>query len=168
MGFARFVASTRLKKQESSLQITCRAAFAVARGWKLSHFQPTGKLWQVVAPLDNQDERRILLLVVKSSKSGLCPSSSHTVGPMLAAYPPVPLRLVFFTVLWPDGAGPGTDRAVILGLHGEHPGVAESTNWVHWARQWASLQPDSERPICEAYVFLSEGYFCNSRNQGRL
>ena len=64
-------------------------------------------------------------------KVGIGPSSSHTVGPMIAARrfahvcadnPDVAsLRVELFGSLGLTGRGHGTDRAVVLGLHGETP-----------------------------------------------
>ncbi len=66
-------------------------------------------------------------------KIGLGPSSSHTVGPMKAAlmftellekkYPKKVTRLVveLYGSLALTGIGHGTDKAILLGLEGEHP-----------------------------------------------
>ena len=64
---------------------------------------------------------------------GLGPSASHTTGPMLAAYDVclalhnrpnqdmARLRVTLFGSLAWTGEGHGTNKAVIAGLHGEHP-----------------------------------------------
>lgn len=67
-------------------------------------------------------------------KIGIGPSSSHTVGPMLAAFKFVEhlstsnqlnnvqrLQINFYGSLGATGKGHGTDKAVVLGLIGEHP-----------------------------------------------
>jgi L-serine dehydratase len=59
-------------------------------------------------------------------KIGIGPSSSHTVGPMLAALEMSPVSAPGVTVelygsLALTGDGHGTDRAIMLGLSGHHP-----------------------------------------------
>lgn len=71
-------------------------------------------------------------------KIGIGPSSSHTVGPMLAAGEFVSdlgnggvllnvsrVQVDLYGSLALTGRGHATDRAVILGLHGEHPEVID-------------------------------------------
>ncbi|MEJ2691963.1 MAG: serine dehydratase beta chain, partial [Candidatus Thiodiazotropha sp.] len=71
-------------------------------------------------------------------KIGIGPSSSHTVGPMLAASAFIRqlvelgkissvarLRIELFGSLGGTGKGHGTDRALILGLLGETPESVE-------------------------------------------
>ncbi len=59
-------------------------------------------------------------------KIGLGPSSSHTVGPMLAARrfaasAPSRVKVRLFGSLALTGPGHGTGRAIVLGLQGHHP-----------------------------------------------
>ncbi len=72
-------------------------------------------------------------------KIGIGPSSSHTVGPMRAAYKFVTrldqqgvlhsvsrLRIELFGSLGATGIGHGTDRAIVLGLEGEEPASVDT------------------------------------------
>ena len=83
--------------------------------------------------------RRIVVLLMHTSlfdlfKIGIGPSSSHTVGPMRAAYRfaeklsdrrllenVTRLRVELFGSLALTGLGHGTDRGILLGLMGKHP-----------------------------------------------
>ena len=71
-------------------------------------------------------------------KIGIGPSSSHTVGPMIAARQWVRrlqsedllprtqrLRVELYGSLSATGRGHGTDRAIVLGLQGEQPDVID-------------------------------------------
>ena len=71
-------------------------------------------------------------------KSGIGPSSSHTVGPMVAARRFVMAlkdsgavesvhrcRVELYGSLGATGKGHGSDKAVLLGLEGEHPTTVE-------------------------------------------
>ncbi len=69
-------------------------------------------------------------------KIGIGPSSSHTVGPMVAArrfalalqeagIVPAGLEVELFGSLGATGRGHGSDRAVLLGLEGEHPATVD-------------------------------------------
>jgi len=69
-------------------------------------------------------------------KNGIGPSSSHTVGPMIAArrfvnalaeqrIRPRRIKVELFGSLGATGKGHGSDRAVLLGLEGEHPTTVE-------------------------------------------
>jgi L-serine dehydratase len=77
-------------------------------------------------------------------KIGIGPSSSHTVGPMKAAHlfahglaesgllPQVAaVRAELYGSLGATGKGHGTDKAVILGLLGEHPETVDTTHVEH-------------------------------------
>ncbi|MDP9807150.1 L-serine dehydratase [Trueperella bonasi] len=82
-------------------------------------------------------------------KIGIGPSSSHTVGPMIAAgifaakLPACITRVTctLYGSLGATGIGHGTDRAVILGLMGEHPAtvdplaVSQAVDHVHSSKQ---------------------------------
>ena len=74
-------------------------------------------------------------------KIGIGPSSSHTVGPMLAAHTFVQrlqssnllnqvesLQITLFGSLAFTGRGHGTDKAVLLGLSGELPDQVDPDN----------------------------------------
>ncbi len=69
-------------------------------------------------------------------KIGIGPSSSHTVGPMIAAArfassvaarvtPGSRIHVELFGSLGHTGRGHGTDRAVLMGLSGEHPATVD-------------------------------------------
>ncbi len=69
-------------------------------------------------------------------KIGIGPSSSHTVGPMIAAErfasavvdrvtPGSRVKVELFGSLGHTGRGHGTDRAVLMGLTGEHPSTVD-------------------------------------------
>src|SRR6516225_1490358 len=73
-------------------------------------------------------------------KIGIGPSSSHTVGPMIAARrfalqiqnegklgSIAQVRVELFGSLAHTGKGHGTDRAVVLGLSGEEPQLVEAS-----------------------------------------
>ena len=68
-------------------------------------------------------------------KVGIGPSSSHTVGPMRAAFEfasglrdsgllqsVASVRAELFGSLWGHWKGHGSDKAILLGLSGEEPG----------------------------------------------
>lgn len=84
-------------------------------------------------------------------KIGIGPSSSHTMGPMLAAYTFIQslkyhqlpsqlhLRCILKGSLSATGKGHATDRAVALGLHGYLPNdVADHDLGVLTQRIWSS------------------------------
>ena len=69
-------------------------------------------------------------------KIGIGPSSSHTVGPMVAArrfalrlrdegLVPARVKVELFGSLGATGRGHGSDRAVLLGLEGELPATVD-------------------------------------------
>ena len=88
-------------------------------------------------------------------KIGLGPSSSHTVGPMLAARrfahsAPSRVTVSLFGSLAMTGPGHGTARAVILGLQGHDPATVpiEADSVGSWKASRVSQAPQSgQRPI---------------------
>ena len=97
----------------------------------------TSSLWpatQLAPPREQADHSWMAISVFDLFKIGIGPSSSHTVGPMRAAYRFVQhlqnagqleaverLRVELFGSLGATGKGHGTDNAVLLGLIGEQP-----------------------------------------------
>jgi L-serine dehydratase len=96
-------------------------------------------------------------------KIGIGPSSSHTVGPMLAAYrfvrgldqrgqrPQVArLQVDLYGSLALTGRGHATDKAILLGLSGEKPDTVDSGNVdaiVDLVRASGRLRLDGQAPI---------------------
>ena len=77
-------------------------------------------------------------------KIGIGPSSSHTVGPMLAAQrflvaiqdvtKITKVQVELFGSLGATGKGHGSDTAVMLGLMGEHPETVDVNQVDQWVR----------------------------------
>lgn len=92
----------------------------------------------------------MFISVLDLFKIGIGPSSSHTMGPMVAAgafaerirehlaeHPGLQglsLRCVLKGSLAYTGKGHATDRAVLLGLHGYTPGAWQTRTWMPWFR----------------------------------
>ncbi len=86
-------------------------------------------------------------------KVGIGPSSSHTVGPMLAAGRFVQalrqqqglattarIQVELFGSLGLTGRGHGSDKAVVLGLMGHEPATVDVERVDDWMRQWRESQ----------------------------
>jgi L-serine dehydratase len=92
-------------------------------------------------------------------KIGIGPSSSHTVGPMKAAAAfraeaaaiawPARIQAVLYGSLAWTGKGHGTDRAVILGLAGEHPGTIDLDRA---EALWADVRQGRGLPLAEGVI----------------
>jgi len=94
---------------------------------------------------------------------GIGPSSSHTVGPMKAAYQFVndmpieilqktqKIKIELFGSLAFTGIGHGTDIAILSGLEGQLPDTVNPDN----------LQPNANRITAEKQIFLSGKHLIN-------
>ena len=101
--------------------------------------------------------------VLEIFKIGIGPSSSHTVGPMVAAKrfatlldelrlleQVVSLRVELFGSLGATGKGHGTDKAILLGLEGQQPETVDVdaiSSRIETIRKHRSLSLLGKRPI---------------------